>query len=477
MGEKGVIGFFEEISSIPRGSGNEQQISDYLVSFAKQRGLVFHQDNAWNVIIKKPATNGGKVARPVILQSHIDMVNEKNKGVDHDFEKDGLTLIVEDGILRADGTTLGADNGIGVSMCLALLDSSHIEHPALEAVFTTSEEIGMEGAVALDATRLDGRILINIDSEEEGVFTCGCAGGMRAEIHLPIERETLDESYSSFSLLIKGLKGGHSGIEINKERANANILLGRTLRKIGETYSVKLSSVWGGAKDNAIPREAEAVLSVKSEHVADVKECIKQLEDMLNVEYKNTEQHIQLLCGECERPDTCFADVTLNGLLAVTLLIPNGIQHMSTDIKTLPETSSNLGVIKMSDTEVIFVSAIRSSVTTRKYMVLDKIRMIGEMIGGTVITKGEYPAWAYKQDSVLRDLFKQVYKEKFEAEPIIDIIHAGLECGVFAEKIEGIDMISFGPTIQDIHTPMERVALDSVERAWEMLKIILEKLR
>lgn len=469
-----VVYFFKEISKIPRGSYNEKQISDYLVDFAKIRGLSCYQDDSFNCIIKKPAYPSYEGAPAVILQSHVDMVCEKNKDVEHDFENEGINIIMDGDIIKANGTTLGADNGIGVAITLAILDSDDIPHPPLEAVFTTSEEVGLLGASKLAATELSGRVLINIDSEREGVFTCGCAGGLKACLCLPAEYEAAEMDADSFLLFVKGLKGGHSGNDITKERANANILLGRMLAELKDIVTV--SSVSGGVKDNAIPREAEAVINVRPADIAGVKERIDGLLKVFNREYRNTES-ISVSFEECGRKDKCFTAATLQNILAAMLLTPNGVMSMSTDIEGLPESSTNLGVVVTNGAEVTFTSAVRSSVVSKKHFIVDRIKLLAAVTGGSVSISGEYPSWEFNPDSKLRELFILTYEEMYGVKPQISVIHAGLECGVFAEKIAGADIISMGLDMRDIHTPDERVSISSIKRCWEFLKMVLERMK
>lgn len=472
-----VLHFFEEISKIPRSSGNEKQISDYLVDFAKKRKLWVYQDDSFNVVIKKKGTEGYENSQPIILQGHIDMVCEKNKDIIHDFEKDPIKIIYDGDFIKADGTTLGGDNGIAVAMMLALLDSENIVHPNLEAVFTSDEEVGMHGAQALDGNVLDGKILLNIDSEEEGIFTVGCAGGMRASVMIPIIYENQPENLNTYSLFINGLRGGHSGIDIAKQRANSNILIARVLNSILNECEIKLNSISGGAKDNAIPREAEAIISFKESDFNKVNEVIEKLEETIKGEYRNTDGNIKIKIKKCENIEKCFSKDSMIKVISVMMLIPNGVLTMSTDIEGLPESSNNLGIVRTNENNVELTCAVRSAVVSRKYLIFEQIKLISELAGGSASYKGDYPAWEYKPDSFIRNLLVDTYKEKFNTEPVLETIHAGLECGLFAKKKIDIDMISFGPNLYDIHTPDERASISSIDRTWSFLLDCLKKLK
>lgn len=472
-----VIHFFEEISKIPRGSGNEKQVSDYLVKFAEKRGLFVIQDKELNVIIKKSGTFGYENSLPIIIQGHMDMVCEKNKDKIHDFEKDPIELIFDGDFLKANGTTLGADNGIAVAMSLAILDSEKIEHPPIEAVFTTNEEVGMDGAQALESSLFQGKTLINIDSEDEGIFTTGCAGGMRTTSFFPIENEIVPDNYSSYLFIVGGLRGGHSGIDITAGRANSNVLLFRVLNDLRKDFDIKISSLNGGAKDNAIPREAEAIISFDKNKLSEIEQCIFQQQEVFRNEYRNTDTNILLKIEENDKYNKCLSEQYLKRIISAGLLFPNGVQTMSTDIEGLPESSNNLGVIETNEKDVIFTCALRSSVVSRKYYMLEQIKLITELSGGNITSRGDYPAWEYNPDSHIRKVFIDVYKEMYGEEPVINTIHAGLECGLFAKIIKNADMISFGPNIYDVHTPDEKISISSVERTWKYFLNVLTKLK
>jgi len=471
-----VLHYFEEISKIPRGSGNEKQISDYIVDFAEKRGLWVKQDAALNVIVKKQASKGYENLPGVIIQGHLDMVCEKNNDVTHDFLKDPIEIIYDGDFIKANGTTLGSDNGIAVAMGLALLDDDSVKHPPVEVVFTTDEEVGMQGAAALDGSFIDGKTLLNIDSEKEGVFTGGCAGGMKTHTHLPVIYEEQNAGLTSYAIMINGLMGGHSGIDIDKGRANANVLMARLLHSLLEKFDIKLNYIAGGSKDNAIPREAECVLSFDKAILHDIEKAIADINNVFNNEFKNTDRNIKIKINEAEKQNLCFSKESFKKIIYLSMLLPNGVQTMSSDIEGLVESSNNIGAVKTDNNEVTFVCALRSAVISKKYFIYNKIKAVSELAGASVSSIGNYPAWEYDGNSKIKNLCLQVYEELFDKKAEEEIIHAGLECGIFAEKLPGVDMISFGPNLYDIHTPDERASISSIERCWVFLLEILKRL-
>ncbi|SCG82936.1 aminoacylhistidine dipeptidase [Proteiniborus sp. DW1] len=475
---KAVFSFFEDMTQIPRCSGNEKAISDYLVEFAKKRSLEVIQDEALNVIIKKPGTKGYENAPTVILQGHMDMVCEKNKDTDHDFSTDPLKLRVVDDMLMATGTTLGADNGIAVAYALAILDSNEISHPPLEVLITTEEETGMGGANSLDPSNLKGKILINIDSEEEGTLLVSCAGGIRNIISIPIEWNDSPKDYLVYDLRVRGLKGGHSGMEINKERGNSNIILGRVLKEISTNNDIYLAAISGGAKMNAIPRESDAVLLVNSNGRAKVEEEIAEWNKIIGNELKTADPDLRI---ELELSNSTYEKVfskeTMKKVLTALVLIPNGVQTMSMEIEGLVQSSTNLGVLTTTEKEVSLECAIRSSVRTLKLDIVRKMEALADLIGARTSSEGDYPAWEYRKDSYIREVFVDTYKRMYGKEPIITAIHAGLECGLFDEKLDNVDMISLGPNMYDVHTPNEHVSISSTKRVWEYLLEVLKSIK
>jgi len=471
-----VLYYFEKISGIPRGSGNEKQISDFIVDFANERGLWVKQDDAMNVVIRKPASKGYENSPGVIIQGHLDMVCVKNNDVVHDFLKDPIKIVYDGDFIKADGTTLGSDDGIAVAMGLALLDDDTINHPDLEVVFTTDEEVGMCGASAFDSDTLKGKFLLNIDSEKEGVFTAGCAGGMKTYTHLPVLYEKQNKELVSYSIIISGLKGGHSGIDIDKGRANANIIMARLLNNLSEKFDISLNYISGGAKDNAIPIEAECVISFDEKELKNVRKAISSAKSLLKKEFKKTDNNINIKFNEAEKQELCFSDETFKKIISVLLLLPNGIQTMSFDVDGLVESSNNIGVVQTIDNEVTFICAVRSAVVSKKYFIFDKIKAVSSLVGASVTYIGDYPAWEYNENSRIRKICIETYEEMFDIKAQEEIIHAGLECGIFAKKNPGLDMISFGPNLYDIHTPNERASISSIERCWKFLIKVLGKL-
>ena len=462
-----VVRFFEEFSAIPHGSGNTSFIADYLVDFAEKRNLDYSRDNADNVIIRKPATKGYENRPAIIFQGHLDMVAEKKPGAAIDMEKEGLTLYRDGDFLRAKDTTLGGDDGVALAYALALLDSDDIPHPDFEAVFTSDEEIGLLGAVALDPTKIKGRLLINIDSDEEGVFTVGCAGGMRSDVTLPVHR--INSDFDSYRVKVSGFKGGHSGVEIDKGRVNANKALVEIVSKIGD---ISIVDIRGGNADNAIPRECECVFS----SAVDRTELISKLGDELKAKYKDIEPDITV---NTEKVECAAAGLTIEdskNLISLLYELPSGIIAMSKDIPGLVETSLNMGILKLDEDKAEISFSVRSAKGAEKQALGDRLEKIAKDHGAAYSTRGAYPAWEYKKDSHLRDVMKKVYEDMYAKSPEIVIIHAGLECGIFSEKIEGLDCVSIGPNNYDIHTTEERLSLSSLERVWEFLLAVLKEI-
>jgi len=470
---KSVFHFFEEFCAIPHGSGNTKTASDWCATFAKARGLEYYQDPMDNIVIIKEATPGYEAAEPLILQGHLDMVCERTPDCAKDMDKEGLDLVVDNGYVCAQGTTLGADDGIAVAIALALLDAEEIEHPRLEVILTSDEEVGMLGAAALDVSPLRGKRLLNLDSEEEGIFTVSCAGGSRTTCHMPVHRGP----YEGQGLFVKvsGLAGGHSGAEIHKGLANADILLGRLLRAVNHVTELRLVSVDGGLKDNAIPTEAVAGVSVSDADTA--KTAVEKLAEALKQEYEATEPGLTVEV-RTEQPAEAPMDAeSTANVLCMLACLPNGLQEMSRDIEGLVQTSLNLGILETTNEEVTAVFCVRSSVASQREMLEDRICCLTERLGGSVEITGEYPAWEYKKESVLREKMIQVFRKQYEREPRIEAIHAGLECGLLCGKIPGLDCVSIGPNMEDIHTPRERLSIASVQRVWDFLLEVLKQLK
>lgn len=470
-----VFKYFEKLSQIPRGSGNEKEVSDYLVSFAKEHNLECVQDSALNVVIKKKATPGYEKSPAVILQGHMDMVCEKNIDTEHDFSKDPLKLRIIDDMIYATGTTLGADNGIAIAMGLAILSSNEYEHPAIELLVTTSEETGMDGAMALDPKNIEGRTLINIDSEEEGVLLVSCAGGVTAKTTIPAVWEAIDGNLVPYIIKIRGLKGGHSGMEIDKERANSNKLMGRILMSILAEIDFRLSSLNGGSKHNAIPRETDAVILVRPEDKALAEKKISECGELFKTELRASDTDVRV---EFEVLPTMITEMlskeSTNNVVNYLYLVINGVTSMSMDIKGLVESSLNLGVISTHKDSIEFISSIRSSVRSLKDELYNRLVVTAKLNGGSVESEGGYPEWSYNPDSKIRVIFEDIYEKMYGKKPHITAIHAGLECGLFAEKFGELDAISFGPNLYDVHTPNEHMSIASVQRMWKYLLEVLK---
>lgn len=460
-----VLRYFEEICAIPHGSRDTKRISDYCVGFARDHGLEYIQDAYNNVIIRKPASPGYEGHPGVILQGHLDMVCEKDADCDIDFTKDGLRLKQDGEYISAEGTTLGGDDGIAVAYALALLADVQAKHPALEAVFTVDEEIGMLGADAMDMSVLKGRLFLNCDSEDEGVLTVSCAGGATSRICLPLNRESLSGRVLRVS--VDQLIGGHSGVEINRGRANANKVLAAVLAQL----PVRLVSIDGGSKDNAIPRACIAYVLTDAPEVAFC-EAFEQVK--MTLPETETQVEFSVCEGECElQPLTGASSEALLGLLNA---LPNGVQKMSADIEGLVQTSLNLGILKTGESEATMTFSVRSSVNGEKTELIGQLRTLAETYGAAYNQSGEYPAWEYRKESPLRDLMVRAYEELYGNKPVVEAIHAGLECGIFSDRLPGLDAVSFGPQMHDIHTSRERLNIASVERTWHYLRCVLEML-
>ena len=471
-----VFRYFYEISQIPHGSYHTKEISDYLVTFAKEHGLAYYQDEADNVIIIKEASKGYENADPVILQGHIDMVCEKESDCKIDFEKDGLDLYVDGDFLKARGTTLGADDGIAVAYALAVLDDDSLDHPRLEVVLTSDEEVGLLGAKAVDLSMLKGRILINLDSEEEGHILTSCAGGLTAQVKLPVSYRTAEGI--GVNLRLHGLLGGHSGSEIDKEHANAIIEMGRILKYIEQRMPYGISSLKGGLKDNAIPREVSASLLLPEDGLEAFQSIVAEITEILQKEYAVTEPGLSVDIKVYDKFSvSVLTPSSMQKVLFYLSNVPNGIMHMSTNIKGLVETSLNAGLMELGKEEFFMTSSVRSSVQSRKQALADKLTYLAEFLGGTLTVEGDYPAWEYCADSKVRQQAAEVYRRLFGKEPVFEAIHAGLECGLFCGKIEGLDAISFGPNNLDIHTPKERLDIPSAERTYRFLTELLRSMK
>ncbi|MGL4741112.1 MAG: aminoacyl-histidine dipeptidase [Sarcina sp.] len=473
-----VFKYFEAITQIPRGSGNEKAISDYLVNFANELNLEVIQDEANNIIIRKPASKGYENGKGVIIQGHMDMVCEKNKDTVHDFEKDPIKLRIDGDYIYATGTTLGADNGIAVAYGMAVLAGNY-EHPALELLITTDEEAGMSGAIALEGKNIKGKVLLNVDSEEEGEFLVSCAGGARTAMTLKIDWENADESKKALEIRVRGLKGGHSGMSIKEERGNSNKLIGRVLNELAKNVEFDLALVNGGSKNNAIPREAEALILVNEADEKVVREIVAKCDEEIRVELRVQDPNVKLeVEAQEELPLEVFSAQTKKKAILLLQLIPSGVEVMSKNMEGLVQTSTNLGVVTTSKDAISFDSATRSSLDSEKWAFIDRIQNVADAVGVELEVSSSYPSWEYNPESEVREVVKDVYKNLTGNEAILTAIHAGVECGLLSEKVEGgLDMISFGPNMYDVHTPDEHVSISSTKNVWEFLIALLKALK
>ena len=468
--------FFEDIAAIPRESRDEKAISDFLVAFAKERGLWVYQDDVYNVIIKKPASAGAEGAPAVMMQGHIDMVCDKLAGVEHDFKTQGIDLVVKDGVLSANGTTLGADNGVAVALMLTILDDDSLAHPALECVFTTDEETGLVGAETLDKSQIDARIMINLDSEEEGVATVSCAGGVVATYTRPVTRE--HKAGSTLTLEISGLLGGHSGADIHLERGNGNLLMARMVERLMAAGDPALVTFNGGTKDNAINRECKAVLVYPDHAAAEAGAAIAAsiVEDIkVELEVFDPGFACAIAVEDGVEVDAMSKDDAL-ALVRALRLAPNGVMRRNVAADGSVEVSSNIGVVAVSDDQIKILLSPRSSIKSLQDDVKDRIATLAEVLGFDVIFEYEYPGWSYVEHSPVREVFQESYRELFGTELRIESIHAGLECGLFADALPGLDAIAVGPQLYDVHTPDEHMELASFERFYVLLVDALRRL-
>lgn len=462
---KNVFRYFEEICSIPHGSYHTDKIADYIVDFAKNHKLEYFKDSHNNVVIKKNASHDYNGNSTVIIQGHLDMVCAKDDSTNIDFENQGIEIECNDEYVFAKGTTLGGDDGIAVAMALAVLDSNSITHPNLECVFTTDEEVGMLGANAMDMSNLKGKYMLNIDSEDEGQFTVSCAGGETMVVE--IEKENSTRNYShSIQITVNGLTGGHSGVEIDKGRANAIILMGKILDAVNKETDIQLVSIDGGQKDNAIPFACCATINTND--VATVQRVVDDCRANIENEYSSVEKNLNIFTKHVD-----YKAGFDNGVIPFLARVTNGIRAMSKDISGLVQTSSNLGIIRTKGTKIVITFSLRSSVGAQKLALHNEIEELAKSYNANVSLSGDYPAWEYKKNSRLQALCKSVYREQYGTEPEIVAIHAGLECGIFCSKLKELDCISFGPNLLDIHTSKERMEIASVGRVYQFLLNLL----
>ena len=460
-----VFHYFENICAIPHGSGNTDGISEFCVNFAREHGLEYKKDALNNVIIKKAATAGYENHPTVILQGHLDMVCEKTADCDIDFKKDGLRLVLTGDMLSADGTTLGADDGIAVAMILAVLEDETAAHPPLEALFTTDEETGMYGAEGVDVSALSGSTLINLDSGEEGVLTVGCAGGAKADFKMPVE--FCENTEPCVKITVSGLLGGHSGIDINKGRLNADTIMGRLLGGLNPEF--RIVSLCGGFKDNVIPNACECVIATNSE-------IGNYLAEFAKSSVPDSDKGLKITAEKAEKADKCLTDKSTAEVVKFLSGFKSGVVAMSQSMPGLVESSQNLGIANISGGYFNAVMSVRSSVKPEKQRLLDGIRELAAHYGAELNIHGDYPAWEYRENSRLRDKMTEVFAKMYGRKPTVETVHAGLECGLLGEKIAGFDAVSLGPDMWDIHTANEHLSVSSAGRVYEFLRNVLKEL-
>ncbi|MBC2713470.1 MAG: aminoacyl-histidine dipeptidase [Desulfosarcina sp.] len=472
-----VIDYFEQINQIPRCSKQEQQISRWLQQWAMVRGLAVRLDPAGNLVIQVPPTDGFEQAPIIILQGHMDMVGEKCAGSDHDFSKDSIRMVQDGPWLTARETTLGADNGIAIAMALALVDSPDVSHPPLELFFTVDEETGLTGVLKMDPSLLSGKILINLDSEDEGVFVVGCAGGRNTTINRPLDVQIFDGEYELLGMSAQGMKGGHSGVDIARHRANANKVMARLLSTGMTAAPMRLVELKGGTGRNVIPRECEAFVACRRDRVDVLKRTIVSGADIIKQEYKTADPGLNIHIDKKGPVNASRRGVTENDTaMAVNLLValPSGPAEMAEDFPLLVQTSSNLSMVEIKNDALVVTSNQRSSVPSRLDAICLAVEAVGRLTGATVHTGTGYPSWPMDRESQLLKRCTALYRERFDTEPTVQIMHAGLECGVIGDRCPGMDMISLGPTIENPHSPSERLYLPSVEKVWRLMVALLE---
>ncbi|MDD5829243.1 MAG: aminoacyl-histidine dipeptidase [Lachnospira sp.] len=487
LSPKEVFNYFSEISAIPRSSGNTARIADYCMDFARRNNLSARKDDMNNVIIFKEGSKGYEQKAPVILQGHLDMVCEKEPDCDIDMDVKGVSLCSDGKNIWADGTTLGADDGIAVAYILAILASDTIAHPPIQAVLTSDEEIGMLGARELDTKDLTAKMLINIDSESEGVLYVSCAGGVRAQCEIPVEYtensqsgdDLCDDDTETYEISVSGLIGGHSGAEIHKQNTNAIRLLASVLANLHKEYDFRLVDITGGGKENAIPKEAKAVIRVadnnNNKHL--LYENISAYENIIKKDIIATEPDVRIdIHSVNTKYDNCLTAESTKNVIFALQMTPDGVYKMSPEIKGMVQTSLNLGTAYINDNKLVYRYLIRSNVSTGKELLLERVTAFVNYLNGEVITMSDYPAWEYNKNSRLKDICVKCFNNIYGYEPQVTSIHAGLECGILSGKMPGTDMISFGPKLMDVHTPKERMDIGSAQRTWEYLLEILKNM-
>lgn len=472
-----VLHWFREISQIPRESGNEQGISDFLLQFANDRGYEVERDEELNVIIRANATPGYESHPPIIIQGHIDMVAEKSATSSHDFTKDPIELIEDGEWLHANETTLGADNGIAVAMALAVLDDTSIPHGPLECLFTTNEETGMNGAMAVKGEKLHGKYLLNIDTEQEHEFIVACAGGCRLDLTLPTETIPTPDGLSSFRISVEGLHGGHSGIEIGEQLGNAITILARLLLEAHRETPISISHFIGGSKHNAIPRSAEAIILCQNSDAAALQAHIQSNTTIIRHELSPQDPNLEVTISPCEPPSTIYGDTQAQALLQFLYLAPHGVFGMSKKLEGLVDTSNNIAILEDHGTQVDILISVRSLTMSQLTYLRDRIITLANTHGFNASEQGRYPAWEYERGSQLEEQAIAIYEDLIGVKPHVTAVHAGLECGLLKAQLPHTQMISFGPTILGAHTPKERLHLPALTTVSTFLLALLKNLK
>ncbi len=466
--------YFEEMTKYPRPSKKEEKIAAYIKGWAKDKGFELIEDTLGNFVIKKPATKGMEDRKTVCIQGHIDMVCEKNADVEFDFDNDSIQPYIDGDWVKARGTTLGADNGVGVSMGMALLDSTDIPHPNLELLCTLDEETGLTGAIQLGTNLLKADILINLDSEEDGTFTIGCAGGINTLGKYPYHSDNIPANYTPYKISITGLRGGHSGINIIEGRGNAAKFMSRLLLNLLDKINFRLSDFNSGSKHNAIPREAFATVLVDNNQIKEFESLISSFDNMIKAEYLSVEPGIQISANTTATPNRVLTIDAQKNIINSFNAIHHGVYRMSPDVPGLVQTSSNFAIVETNDQYIEVLTSQRSSIETEKVDMMDKIRIAMILGGAEVISSDGYPSWQPNIHSPILEEAKNIYKKMFDKDAEIIVIHAGLECGLIGEKYPGMDMLSFGPTLEDVHSPQEKVSISSTKKTWEFLVEVIK---
>lgn len=467
--------YFKEISGIPHGSGNTRRLEQYCMEFAAAHGLRSFQDDYGNVMLFKEGTPGYENSSPVILQGHLDMVCEKEAGCPLNMETDAIRLMTDGEYIWADGTTLGSDDGIAIAYILALLASEDAKHPPVEALLTCDEEVGLHGARMLDASQLKGRHLINLDSEKEGILTVSCAGAVRVFCEIPLSSCTAGGCAGIVK--IGGLRGGHSGIDIDKNRQNAVKILGRLLDLLNETDGIRVASIHTGGRPNVIPHTAEATICFDAAKSENISRTVKGFSEQLKKEYAATEPDAFALLEKTALPSSCSDESGTKKLIFALMQAPFGVYAMNPNIPGLVQTSLNLASAELENSTLKLAFMVRSNTGSGKQILVRQLTLLAEYLGGTIRLEDDYPAWEYTRDSLLRDRMIQAYQDIYGRPPEVCSIHAGLECGILSEKLPGTDMVSFGPDLENVHTPAERMSVKSMERCWHYLLHVLELLK